>query len=184
MADPLGSGGEKTPWSRPLKGVLTPWSSCWPGPSPPTALQKGWAPLPWPRRARARGDSGGTSGSWGMTPRSSGGTSQERLGVGGPSTKQEDQSLPAAEGQGSAPRPSVSAPRPRVRGQPPRPRVGVSPPGRGSGVSPQAKGSGCSSLCSRTGGSWCLWSAGRSSCGQGSLRLISDPASMAPRGLL
>ena len=49
--------------------------------------------------------------------------------MGGPSTKQEDQSLPAAKGQGSAPRTSVSAPRPRVSVSAPRPRVRGQPPG-------------------------------------------------------
>lgn len=59
---------------------------------------------------------------------------------------------------------------------------GVSPEPEGPCTGPQAKGSCCGSLCSGTGRSWCLWPAGRSSCGQGSLHLISDAASTPPPG--
>lgn len=89
-------------------------------------------------------------------------------------------------GRGSGVSPQAQCVSPQAKGQCVSPQAegqGQSP-GRGSGVISQAEGSGCGSLCSGTGRSWCLWSAGRSSCGQGSLRLISDAASTPPRGPL
>ena len=151
LADRWEAGERNALWSRPLKGVSSSWSSCWPGPSPPTALHGRRAPLPRPHTALARGDSGGTCRSWGATPRGSGGTISE-------------------ETQGGRSQHKAGGPVPSS--------------GRGSGASPQAEGSCCGSLRPGTGRSWCLWLAGCSSCGQGSLSLISDEALTPPPGPL
>ena len=107
-----------------------------------------------------RGDSGGTCRSWGVTPRGSGGTISE-------------------ETQGGRSQHKAGGPVPSSRRG-----SGASPEPQGPGAGPQAEGSRCGSLCPGTGRSWCLWLAGCSSCGQGSLRLISGGALTPPPGPL
>ena len=118
MAYPLGSSaelrGEKclaveaSGRGAPIRDQLLGWSL------PASTSTEGGLSSPQPRKALAqRPLTGGTVKRWAVTLGAEEGPSQERLGVGGLSTQQETQPLPAAPGQRQPPSqgllPSVSA---------------------------------------------------------------------------